>query len=147
MLGAQDSSVSGVISLAGISNIEKRFPTGELLEEWEKAKVKYVHNSRTGQDLPQYFVQYEDFKSHEDELSIQKVSEQLKKPVLLIHGDKDSSVSIDEGFELAGFCRTDLKVIAGADHTFGSKHPWNETEMPPYLSEVCSEMEHFLIDL
>jgi uncharacterized protein len=120
LLGSNDDRVSAVVSLAGISSIEKRFPSGEGLEGWRNTGVKYVHNTRTGQDLPQYFSQYEDFQQHKSELSIQDSCKELKKPVLLIHGDGDESVSISEGYELASYCQTDLKVIEGADHTFGS---------------------------
>lgn len=147
LLEGGNEKVSAVVSLAGISNIGKRFPTGEQLQKWRKEGVKYVHNSRTDQDLPQYFLQYEDFQMHQDELSIRKSCEHLKKPVLLIHGNEDTSVSIDEGVELSHYCKTDLKVIRGADHTFCSKHPWNESEMPTKMAEVCTEIEHFLMTL
>lgn len=145
LLGAKEKGIAAVVSLAGISSVEKRFPEGELLDQWKEAGVKYVHNSRTNQDLPQFYFQYEDYLNHRNELSIQEACKSLKIPALIIHGDQDSSVSIEEGIELAGWCRTELKVIEGADHTFGAKHPCDGSEMPPHLSEVCAEIERFLM--
>ena len=144
LLGSNDDRVTAVISLAGISSIESRFPTGDLLQAWKNEGVKYVHNSRTGQDLPQYFSQYEDFLEHKNQLSIRNACEHLKKPVLLIHGTNDTSVSIDEGYELASFCGTDLKIIEGADHTFGAAHPWHEEKMPDHLLQVCQSIHKFI---
>lgn len=144
LIGGNNDQVSAVISLAGIADISRRFPSGESLDEWRRSGVRYVHNSRTKQDLPQYYVQFEDFKKHKKELEIQYSCQHLKKPVLLIHGDNDTSVSISEGYELAAFCGSNLEVLEGADHVFNASHPWESKEMPENLIKVCDSMRAFL---
>jgi uncharacterized protein len=144
ILAGDDSTVKGVISLAGISHVEGRFPKEVELEKWKAEGVRYVHNSRTGQDLPMYYVQFEEFLEHQNELNIEKACRGLKKPLLLVHGDKDTSVSIKEGFELAEYSGQQLHVIEGADHVFGSKHPWDKDVLPKEMEKVFQLVLEFV---
>ena len=145
VLAGRNSSVTGIVSLAGISNIEGRFPEGEELDNWKEEGVRYVHNSRTGQDLPLYYVQFEEFLQHKNELNIEQACRDLKKPLLLIHGDQDVSVSIHEGNELAAYSEQQLHVIKEADHVFGSKHPWDKVDLPEQLEEVFQLVKSFIM--
>lgn len=142
--GARDSRVKAVISLAGISDIGARFPTGEELENWKREGVRYVLNGRTHQEMPHYFSMHKDFKAHEKELDIHLACEQLEKPFLQIHGDMDQSVSISEGLNLAQWTNTRVKIIKGAEHTFGTKQPWERDELPHEMKEaVAAGIEFF----
>ena len=62
----EDSRISKVISLAGVSNFKTRFPTGEAFQEWKKDGVYYIVNGRTKQNMPHFYQFYEDFKKNED---------------------------------------------------------------------------------
>ena len=146
LLAGSNSSVTGVVSLAGISHIEDRFPKGQEHDKWKEKGVRYVHNSRTGQDLPLYYIQFEEFIQHKNELNIEQACRDLKKPLLLIHGDQDTSVSINEGYALADYSGQQLHVIREADHVFGSKHPWDKVELPEQLEEVFQLVMAFIRD-
>jgi pimeloyl-ACP methyl ester carboxylesterase len=128
---------------AGISSISDRFPTGEVLDTWKKDGVRYVHNGRTKQDLPNSYFQYKDFLKHSSELDIEAACKNLNKPVLVIHGTADESVSIEEGRKLANWLHTELVEIDGANHTFGSAHPWNSEILPVDLEIVCGKTLKF----
>ncbi|PIE86708.1 MAG: alpha/beta hydrolase, partial [Bacteroidetes bacterium] len=52
LLQSQHPSVSNIIALAPISDIGKRFPTGEALEKWKSEGVYYKMNGRTQQQMP-----------------------------------------------------------------------------------------------
>lgn len=145
LIAGVDKRIHKIVSWAGISSIAKRFPKGEELAKWKSEGVKYVHNSRTKQDLPLNFSQYEEFKSHEDELSIEKSCALLKKPVAIFHGTNDESVAISEGMELATMLNIPLTKIEGANHTFNATHPWNETHLPSALLELCERTNDFLL--
>jgi pimeloyl-ACP methyl ester carboxylesterase len=147
LLESSSEQVDSIVSLAGICSISDRFPMGEALEEWRQNGVKYVHNSRTKQDLPQYFIQYEEFIENKEILDIKKACLNNKKPVLLVHGDKDTSVPIEEGYKLAEWTGVQLTVIQDADHTFGSSHPWRSKELPAPLEAVCIAIHDFLRNL
>lgn len=141
---SKDDRIAKVISLAGISDIACRFPTGEELEIWRDEGVRFVFNARTKQEMPHYYSMYEDFHLNEKNLNIEEAARKLKIPFLQIHGDMDQSVSISEGVQLSQWTHSRLKIIKGADHTFGSSHPWNSTEMPEEMKEVCSASVEFL---
>ncbi len=144
LLFSHDDSVSRIISWAGISSIQERFPKGEELEKWKNTGVRSIHNSRTGQDLPLYYMQFEDFLNHRKRLNIEYYCRTSSKPTLVIHGDQDSSVFIKEGEELANWLQTELVVIPGAQHTFGAAHPCNSETLPADLKFVCEQTLKFI---
>lgn len=135
---AEDERVSKVISLAGISDIEGRFPAGEQLESWKNAGVNFVENGRTKQSMPHYFSFYEDYVANEDALNIESAANKISVPFLQIHGDMDQSVSISEGIALANWTDTEVNIIKGAEHTFGTKQPWESKELPEEMIEVVN---------
>ncbi|MCB9224101.1 MAG: alpha/beta hydrolase [Crocinitomicaceae bacterium] len=133
---ANDERITKVISLAGISTIGDRFPSGEELEDWKREGVRFVYNGRTQQQMPHFYSFYEDFLENQELLDIEKASQSLEIPFLQIHGDMDESVSITEGFQITEWTNTEVKVIKGADHTFGSKQPWESNELPEEMDDV-----------
>ena len=50
----------------------------------------------------------------------------LRAPWLIVHGADDETVPAEEGRRLAGLAggEKELRVIPGASHTFGSRHPF-----------------------
>jgi len=141
----EDKRIQKTITLAAICDIASRFPAGEALEEWKKSGVRYVANSRTKQNLPNYYSLFEDFKANEERLNIQKACENLNTPVLVIHGDQDKSVPISEGEQIANWLQTELITIQATDHVFGASHPWNKDTLPKKLEDVCEIIFDFLI--
>lgn len=138
LLCANHPLVSSVITLAGISSVSSRFSNEEMLREWKKTGVRYLQNQRTKQQMPHNYVQYLDFIEFKDLLDIQKACENLDKPNLVIHGNKDTSVDISEGEAIATWTKSPLYTIDGADHTFGGSHPWNSDSLPTALIEVVT---------
>jgi pimeloyl-ACP methyl ester carboxylesterase len=145
LYSAKDNRIAKAVSLAGISDIGSRFPEGEELELWKEEGVRFVENTRTKQMMPHYFDMYEDFKANEDALNIEFAARSLEIPFLQIHGDMDTSVSIREGIELAEWTDTDLKIIKGADHTFGGEHPWFSNELPEDLQRAVEAARDFFL--
>lgn len=124
---------------AAISDIGMRFPSDSELEKWRTDGVRYVKNGRTLQNLPQYFSLYDDFKKHEKELNIQQAIQNLSIPILIHHGNQDTSVSISEGEALSKWAKTRLQVIPDADHVFGATHPWTKSKLPTELGILCEQ--------
>lgn len=145
LLGSKDERVYRVVTLAAIASIEKRFPEGKQLKVWETQGTKYTVNGRTNQKMPQLYSQYEDFISNKETLDIQKACETSTKRTLVIHGDADTSVDIEEGHEIAQWLKTRLFEIELADHTFGANEPWESTELPEHLEKVCELIIGFLL--
>jgi len=143
LVAAQQPIVQKVISLAGISDIATRFPTGDALLDWQIDGVYYVQNGRTMKEMPHFYSFYEDFKENEAALNIEEAAGNLKVPFLQIHGDMDLAVSISEGLKVAQWTDTRVSIIKGAGHTFGAVHPWTEKELPADLLEVVNRAIDF----
>lgn len=144
---SKNKYISKIISLAGISSIGNRFPSGEELEDWKNSGVRYVQNARTNQDMPHYFSFFEDYQKNKEALNIEDSARSLKIPFVQIHGDMDLTVSITEGQYMARWTNTNLVIVKGAGHTFGAKQPWNNNEMPADMLEVCANMLAFIDDI
>lgn len=142
---ASDKRIKRVISWAGVSDFGSRFPTGEPLEIWKKEGVAYITNARTNQQMPHYFQFYTSFKENEAELTISSAAEKLTIPYLIVHGDLDETVPIDEAQRLKTWNpSSQIEIIEGANHTFGSSQPWTENSMPVHLACACEKSLDFI---
>jgi pimeloyl-ACP methyl ester carboxylesterase len=135
----QISSLGQVCTWAAICDIERRFPIAQDLKKWEETGVRFVKNGRTLQDLPQAFELYADFKSNRHRLDIKVAAIDIADRLHIFHGDQDQSVRIEEAFELAHVAQKEVVVIEGADHVFGTSHPWQAKILPPHLAQLCQK--------
>ena len=141
----EDARIKKVISLAAVSDIGSRSSTTGDLENWKKNGVKYVLNGRTKQKMPHYIQFYKNFKANEERLNIQKAVEKIQIPQLIIHGDKDSSIAVDEGYKIHSWnSKSFLKIIENADHVFNVSHPWEKEILSKELKEVTDICIDFL---
>jgi pimeloyl-ACP methyl ester carboxylesterase len=141
----EDSRISNVISLAGVSDFENRFPKDEAFETWKKEGVYYIVNGRTKQDMPHFYQFFKDFEQNKERLNIKRATSILKIPHLIIHGDNDTSVSIEEAKNLHKWNpKSELLIIEGADHVFKTKHPWIKIELSKELKMVVQSVVSFL---
>ena len=142
---SEDTRIKKLITLAGVSDFERRTTTIGDLKEWKEHGVKYILNSRTKQQMPHYYQFYEDFKANEKRLHIESAEKRLQIPHLIIHGDADTSVLIDEAKVLHQWNpNSTLQIIDGADHVFNTKHPWDKSELSNELESVVHRCSAFL---
>ena len=140
-----DNRISKLITLASVSNFENRFGTEEAIKKWKEEGVKYVVNGRTKQQMPHYYQFFEDFKAHEKSLNIESATKQIDIPILIIHGDNDTAVNINEAYSIYEWSRNSkLEIITGADHVFNTKHPWNENNPSGELNSVIKSIIDFV---
>ena len=141
----EDSRINNIISLAGVSDFKARFPSGQLLKQWKEQGVMFVENGRTKQQMPHYFQYFEDFESNEKRLTIKRAVSNLKIPHLIIHGNDDSSVSVEEAKALHKWNpKSILKIIKGANHVFGTSHPWRKDTLTEELLSAVNICVAFL---
>lgn len=142
---SEDIRVSKVVSLAAVSDFKARFPKGVGLDQWKKNGVYYVVNGRTRQRMPHYFQFYTDFITHEKRLTIENASKALQIPQLIIHGDADQSVDIQEAYSLQNWNPlAKLYVVSGANHVFSSQHPYKSPILTKDLQRILSEIMNFI---
>ena len=142
----EDARVKKLISLAGVSDFKARFNEGSNeFNEWKETGIKYVLNGRTHQQMPHYFQFYEDFIKNEERLTIKHAVSKLKIPHLIIHGNKDTSVSVKEAKALHEWNpNSKLVIIENADHVFGVSHPWGKETLPFEFQEAINSMIDFI---
>ncbi|WP_375240788.1 alpha/beta hydrolase family protein [Polaribacter sp.] len=141
----EDSRIKKVITLAAVSDFGSRSSTVGDLENWRKNGVKYVVNGRTKQNMPHFYQFYTNFKENENRLFIENSVKNLKIPLLIIHGDNDTSISLDEGKKIDSWCsNSKLEIIENADHVFNVSHPWLQESLSKELEEVKNLCIHFL---
>lgn len=141
----EDNRVKKVISLAGVCDFAKRTATSGDLEQWKKDGVKYVLNGRTKQQMPHFYQFYEDFKQNENQLNIERAVSKLTIPYLIIHGDNDTSVFIDEAQQLHSWnSKSQLEIIENANHVFNTSHPWEKEILSEELEKVTQLCIDFL---
>ena len=101
--------------------------------------IKYVD------EMPHYFQFYTNFIENEKRLTIKRAVRNINIPHLIIHGDADTSVSIEEAKILHQWNpNSKLEVIKGANHVFGTHQPWEEDEIPEDLGKMIQVIIAFL---
>lgn len=136
--------IKKVATWGGVSDFESRFPKGEELEKWKKDGVRYVENGRTKQQMPHNYQFYEDFHANKDIFDLKRAVRRLPVPQLIIHAKDDETVSVKEAEQLHKWNgKSNLFLIDQGGHTFGSKHPWDQEELPSPLQEITEKTIDF----
>ena len=142
----EEPKVKKVISWAGVSDFKSRFHENtDGFKQWKKTGITYVENGRTKQQMPHDFQFYKDFIANEKRLTISRATKNLNIPLLIIHGNNDKNVLVEEARAIKQWSsRGKLEIIKDADHVFGAKHPWEENELPTDLQKAVDFSIKFL---
>ncbi len=142
---SEDARIKNIISWAGVSDFEVRFPTGFKLFWWKVRRVAYVKNARTKQKMPHYISFYKDFIQNKERFHIQSAVKRLKANHLLIHGDDDVVVKLQESKNTHQWNpNSELYVVKGMNHALGCSQPYTEKEMPVDLQKVVAKSIAFI---
>ncbi|MET3536059.1 alpha/beta hydrolase family protein [Chryseobacterium limigenitum] len=142
----EDERINGLITLASVDTLD-RFPKNEAFENWKKAGVYYVLNGRTKQEMPHYYQFFEDFEKDEHRFDVERAAEMAKAHMLVIHGTNDESVDVKNAEHLHILNpNSELFLIENANHTFGSKEPWEVENLPKELNTVVEKCIEFIND-
>jgi len=141
----EDTRVTQVVTLAGVSDYKVRFPVGEALAHWKKEGVAYIENGRTKQKMPHFIQFYTNFMENEERLTISRAVRKLDIPYVIIHGTADETVTLAEAEGLQQWQpKSKLITIENANHVFGGSHPWEENSLPNHLQEVANHIKNFV---
>jgi dienelactone hydrolase len=125
LAAAEDARVHALVTWAAIAGIAERW-TPEQVAAWEAGGTVVIENARTKQAMPVGPVYWQDVQANRARFDIPAAAARLTIPWLIVHGDADTSVPVEEGhqlFEAAGDT-AELLVIEGGDHGFNGKHPY-----------------------
>mgnify|MGYP000160903534 FL=1 len=142
----EDTRIHKVVTWASVSDFKARFQENTAaFETWKETGVTHVENNRTKQMLPHNFQFYKDFKKNEERFSIKRAVKNMKVGQLIVHGSEDPTVSEKEARAIHSWNpESELKIIDGADHVFGAKHPFEESNLPTDLKNVVEKTIEFL---
>ena len=140
----RNSSISKVASWSAVADLLARLPKENELKEWRNKRLRLINNSRTNQDMPQLYNFVEDLYRNQEMLNIHRQISDLPIPQLIVHGTADETVSQNDAKKMAEWNnKAELALIKGAGHTFGGKHPYNESELPIYTKEALEATLNF----
>jgi pimeloyl-ACP methyl ester carboxylesterase len=140
---AEDKRINKLVTMASISSFRNLWPK-ESEEQWRIQGIMYIHNARTGQQMPLKSTLLDDLEAHPSRLNIIDKAAAIKQPWLIVHGDADTSVPVSHAKELkAAQPNAELLIIPEADHVFGASHPYGKDTLPAHLKEFCLRTVEF----
>ena len=126
MFAAKEPRIRSLVTWASISD-PRRFFAPEVLTKWREDGVFHVENARTKQMMPLGADLLADLADRSSEVDVLAAEAALTAPHLIVHGENDEAVALDQGEELlessGGNAR--LHVVPGTGHTFGAVHPFS----------------------
>jgi len=125
LAAARDTRVSALVTWAAIASFDRW--SAAQVATWQAGGTVHIANARTGQEMPIGPGYWADILDHGPSLDLLGSAGKLTIPWLIVHGDADETVSIDDGrrlFEVAGE-NAELCVIEQGKHTFGATHPYS----------------------
>jgi len=141
----EDSRIKKLVCWAPVADLINRFNKLQL-SDWKKNGVMYVPNARTNQQMPMYYQIVEDALANKDRFSIEHAAKNIKIPHLIIHGTEDEAVDLTEGESIHQWNRkSEMFVIEGGNHTFGTYHPYDKEDFPEDVSLVLDRTLSFLL--
>ena len=119
-----DPRVRALITWSAVSTFDRW--SSEIRAEWREAGRIHVLNSRTGQQMPMDVGVLQDLERNRARLDVEAAARRVAAPWLILHGEADRTVGIEEGQALARAARSArLRVVTGAGHTYEVGHPFS----------------------
>lgn len=116
--------VSALVTWAAIGRIDRY--SAQELDLWHRHGELPVVNARTGQELALGPELRDEVIARPPELDLAAAAHRRRAHWLMLHGDQDEAVPIDEGYALAEAAAAPavFHAVRGGGHTFGAQHPF-----------------------
>jgi dipeptidyl aminopeptidase/acylaminoacyl peptidase len=125
---SSDDRVRAVTTWGAVSDFNRY--TDRQKQLWRQQGYFESKNMRTGQMMRLDVTLLDDLEQNAEALDIGKAAATLGKPLLIMHGEQDLSVRIEEGERLRSLADrslTEYEAIPRTAHTFGVVHPFEGT--------------------
>ena len=95
--------------------------------------------------MPLFYQFVDDNLKNKERFNIENAAKNLSIPFLIVHGTNDETVNVKEAEDLKQWSiNADLFLIEGANHSFGTKHPFDEETFPANFQQVINKTIDFL---
>lgn len=125
LVASRDPRVDALVTWAAISHVDRYAP--EQVATWESGGTVSIENARTGQRMPIGPDFWRDIRDEYERLDVLGAARRYQGPWLMVHGEDDASVPVEEGAALFAASESglaELLRVEGAGHTFGAVHPF-----------------------
>jgi uncharacterized protein len=144
IVSSKRSEIKAVVTWAAVANLNRY--TERQAKEWRKNGFFEVLNTRTNQMMRLNVSLLEDIEQNKNDLlNLEKAASNLNKPLLLIHGEQDLSVKIEEGEQIYNWSNkelTEFYKIKATGHTFDITHPFAGSN-PKFDSVLDKTLDFF----
>lgn len=140
--GKELGDVRAVASWGGIAHFDRW--TDRLKAKWRSEGARALTSSWLDSPLHMGIGFLHDLEANAERLNIRACAAQLHKPLLLLHGAQDITVSPDEArqlYDAADHTMTQIEIIPATGHTFGAGQPY--TDMPHALDTALQLTDTF----
>ena len=135
--------VTATVTWSAVSTFDRY--TENQRERWRRDGYLEVKNARTGQILHLGQELLEELEREPKNLDICSAVQRLDRPLLVVHGEVDLSVTVENAqklYDCSDQEKTDLALIPRTGHTFGVVHPFAGST--PALDEALERTLAFL---
>jgi dienelactone hydrolase len=131
--------LGAIVTWAAVASFDRL--SAEEKANWRSRGSVPVVNARTGQELSVDVEVLEDLERRPSELDPEIAAARLRAPWLILHGEQDETVPAQAAHLLASAATAEheLRVVPGAGHTFGARHPFDGPT--PELIEALNQTQ------
>jgi dienelactone hydrolase len=141
---AGQSRVRALITWAAVADLSAGVLAMDAAK-WQREGVIYSQNARTQQEMPLGVNLLLDTLQNTERFDAANAASHLRIPHLILHGDADAAVPAYESERLKqNHPQAELHILPGADHTFGGRHPFAGSTLPPHSQNAFELMLRFL---
>ncbi|MGQ9643904.1 MAG: alpha/beta hydrolase family protein [Ignavibacterium sp.] len=131
LTSAKNENVNALAVWASVAKLDRY--TARQKKEWKEKGFVEVFNSRTKQMMRLNVNLLNDIEQNKNStLNIETAVKKLNRPFLIVHGEQDLTVPVEESkllFEFADKEKTELKIIPATGHTFDIVHPFESSNV------------------
>jgi pimeloyl-ACP methyl ester carboxylesterase len=133
--------VGALVTWAAVATFDRYSP--EQKAAWRRDGALPVVNSRTGQELAMGIELLEELEADAGALDVESAAGRLAAPWLVVHGEADETVAVDDARRLDAAARGphELLSIPAAGHTLGARHPF--AGPTPHLIEAMNATQRW----
>lgn len=145
LLAAAALPLKALVTWSAVSTFDRLGPQEK--DQWRAAGSVPIVNARTGQELALGTEVLDDLEANRSLLDLSAAASAREAPWLIIHGEEDETVPVEEAVTLAAAAtaagsEASLLRIPGASHTFGASHPF--AGPTPHLIEAMNATQSWL---
>lgn len=145
VLSNESSDVQATAAWAPIGRFDYLWYNNvQYTNTWNKGEDILIPNSRTAQQMPISRDIYDDYQVQQSRFDLPRIYRESTCPYHVFYGTEDSIMdTFDPSILEVLKIKQNISLIAGADHVFGGQHPYTESLLPNFATELLTQTIKF----